>query len=111
MVYCNGGPCQTGDVCCLNPTGPGDHCAHPGMCMPGFIEITCNGPEDCPGQICCGTLMVQNGNATYQDISCQSTCNQQDNIVVCSETNPGVCPAGTTCQQSMVLGTGYHICR
>jgi hypothetical protein len=108
QVYCNGLPCQPGQVCCLNPTGPGDHCAQNGQCTGGYITITCNGPEDCLGNICCATFDFNTN--TYQDISCQPSCDGQDNIVVCSETNPTVCPNGTSCQQSMALGTGYHIC-
>ena len=107
-VSCNGGPCMTGEICCFNPNGPGDHCGQSGQCDPGYVELSCNTPDDCPGGVCCATIdpMMQ----TYQGISCQTTCTGSDHIVVCSNTNPGVCPMGTACHKSGQLGNGYRIC-
>jgi hypothetical protein len=107
-VACNGGPCNPGEICCFNPQGPGDHCAQPGQCDQGWVTITCNGPEDCPGGACCATVDY-NKQVPYLGISCQPACSP-DQLVMCSEAQPGVCPGGLSCRQSMVLGAGYRYC-
>lgn len=107
-VFCNGGPCNPGEVCCFNPNGPGDHCGQNGMCDPGFIELQCNSPNDCPGQICCAQFDQM--SQQYQGIACQNSCSGPGEITVCSQNNQGVCPMGTQCHQSMQLGAGYRIC-
>lgn len=107
-VACNGMPCSAGEICCFNTEGPGDHCAQPGQCDPGWVVITCNGPEDCPGGACCATVDF-NMQVPYLGIACQPSCSP-DQLVMCSEAQPDVCPAGTMCRQSMVLGAGYRYC-
>jgi len=108
MVFCNGAPCLTGDICCFNPNGPGDHCGQAGQCDPGFVELSCNGPEDCPGQICCAT--TDQGGQTVTGISCQATCSQPNDFVVCSQQQPNVCQGNTQCQTTNFLGNGYRLC-
>jgi hypothetical protein len=76
----------------------------------GYVELTCNGPEDCPGQLCCAAFQVQGQQAFYNGISCAPTCDQQNQLVVCSDANP-TCPPGAQCQDSQLLGDGYKICR
>jgi hypothetical protein len=108
QVFCNGQPCNPGEVCCFNPNGPGDHCGQNGQCDPGYVELACNGPNDCPGQICCAHFdpMAQQ----YTGIACADQCQAQGDIVVCSQMQPNVCPPGTQCHQSMQLGQGYRVC-
>ena len=107
-VFCNGMACMQSEVCCFNPNGPGDHCGNSGQCDPGFAELSCNSPADCPNAICCATF---DGNTqTYQGIACQTTCNAPDELVVCSQMQPDVCPNGTQCHKSMQLGNGYRVC-
>jgi hypothetical protein len=101
---------MAGQVCCFNPTGPGDHCGTSGQCNAGYVEFSCNGPNDCPGSVCCATL--DPASKTLQGIACQATCAQANEIVVCSQMQANTCPNGTTCQQQQQLGTGagYRFC-
>jgi hypothetical protein len=102
-------PCGGNDICCFNPFGPGDHCGMNGQCDPGYVELTCSSPADCPGQVCCATIdPTQN---TFQGISCQSTCNGPNEVVVCgAKFMQGVCQPGQKCVQSQQLGFGYRLC-
>lgn len=57
VVVCpdNGTPCPSDEVCCGAPVGNPDllaRCVVPGC---GSL-LTCDGPEDCPGAVCCATL-------------------------------------------------------
>jgi hypothetical protein len=109
-VFCNNAPCAAGEICCFNLKQPTDHCGQAGTCGDGFIELECNGPEDCPGGVCCADVDFQN-NPPYQGIACKQSCNNpQHNLIVCSDANP-TCPNGTQCQKSQLLGTGYKICK
>lgn len=106
-VTCNSTPCAVGEICCFNPTGPGDHCSAPNACNNGFVQFSCNGPEDCPGQVCCAKIQNQN----VVGIACQNTCNQNNQIVVCSQAQPNVCQGNTMCQSAAnFLGDGYNLC-
>jgi hypothetical protein len=109
QVACNGGPCQPGQICCFNPTGPGDHCAAPGTCMDGWAQFDCNGPEDCPGGSCCATVDV-NLQVPYLAMACQQSCDPSSQVVVCSQQQQDVCPQGTQCKTDQSLGNGYRIC-
>jgi hypothetical protein len=72
------------------------------------VTITCNGPEDCPGGSCCATVDF-NMQVPYLGIACQPACSP-DQLVICSEAQPDVCPDGLSCRQSMILGAGYRYC-
>lgn len=112
-VSCNGGLCPPGQICCFDPSSsqPPDHCGHTGQCGPSFVELTCSGPQGCPGQVCCAHYKQGGGQFEYTGISCQASCNNPNSeIIVCSQTMPNVCPPGTQCQQSNLLGAGYRIC-
>jgi hypothetical protein len=87
--------------------GPGDHCGTAGQCDPGYVVLSCNGPEDCPGAVCCAN---QDSQQSYTGIACQPTCEGPGAIVMCSKTQQDVCPMGTTCQHSQQLGNGYRVC-
>jgi hypothetical protein len=99
-----------GEICCFNPSGPGDHCGASGQCDPGYVQFSCNEPSDCPGAVCCAKLTPDMQNLT--GISCQPTCEGPDELVVCSSMQPGVCPAGTACHHDGMLGAGdgYRFC-
>lgn len=108
-VFCNNAECAVGQICCFNLSQQTDHCGQAGSCGDGFIDLSCNGPEDCPGGICCGDVDFQN-NPPYKGIACKQSCNNpQNTIVICSDADP-TCPAGKQCKQSMFLGAGYKVC-
>jgi hypothetical protein len=107
-VFCNGGQCNPGEICCFNPTGPGDHCSA-GTCDDGWVVISCNGPEDCPGGECCADVDF-NQQEPYLGIACAPSCDPNNQLTMCSEGQPNGCPPGVMCNQSMILGAGYHYC-
>ncbi len=108
-VFCAGSECEPGNVCCYRRYDQGqsqDFCSPDANCGNGYSVLSCNGPSDCPGAICCATRM----NNDYTDISCQVTCDGAGQLIMC-EGDQSVCPANLNCEQSMSLGTGYQICR
>jgi len=74
------------------------------MCGADFIELSCNSPDDCPGQTCCG----DHANGSYHSVSCQPTCDGAEDVLMCQD-DPSVC-GGLNCNQSGTLGTGYMYC-
>src|SRR5262245_24753832 len=55
-IKCGSNTCSTSMVCCLKPGGGMTvqySCMAPGTCGDGGAEARCDGPEDCPGKICC----------------------------------------------------------
>ena len=109
-VYCNNGPCAAGEICCYNLEQQNDHCGQPAACGDGFIELGCNGPEDCPGGVCCADVDFQK-NPPYKGISCKQSCNNpSQNLIVCSDAGPS-CPQGSQCESSQYLGQGYKVCK
>ena len=108
-VFCNNVECAVDEICCFNLSQQTDHCGQPGSCGDGYIDLECNGPEDCPGGVCCADVDFQN-NPPYKGIACEQSCNNpQSNLIMCSDADP-TCPGGQQCQQSMVLGMGYKFC-
>lgn len=108
-LYCNAQPCQAGEICCyfLYEAGQ-DYCSQSGSCPDenqGWIEISCNGPDDCPNQQCCGAFDGQ----SWVDVSCHSNCSSDSQNEMCETDNPGTCTMGT-CQPSQLLGPGYGYC-
>jgi hypothetical protein len=104
-VYCKGAPCADGQVCCFNLQDENlDHCGAGGSCGDGYIELSCNGPADCPNQVCCG---LYNGNG-YNGVICKASCEGQE-LVMC-DGDPSVCGIGGSCNQSGYLGQGYMYC-
>ena len=107
-LFCDNQACNGGEVCCYYLYQKGqDYCAQPGTCPDenqGWMEIGCNGPDDCPGQQCCG----EHNGQSWVDISCHSNCNGGGLIEMCEPGNP-TCTFGT-CSQSQVLGNGYGYC-
>jgi hypothetical protein len=103
-VDCGGTPCDTsaGAVCCFTTVGQTFSCESSGTCGGGQVDIFCDGPEDCPGQVCCGNFQFNN----YTDLSCVDDCGNE--VPICGPG--GSCSGGDTCQQSGVLPTGYFVC-
>lgn len=107
-VSCDNTPCPGGEVCCYLIFEAGqDFCAAPGTCPQdnGWIELSCNGPDDCPNQVCCGTF----NNQSWVDVSCQDNCNGGNELTMC-EGAPSACDPNEVCQPSQLLGGGYSYC-
>ncbi|HTJ83258.1 MAG TPA: hypothetical protein VL400_16175 [Polyangiaceae bacterium] len=106
-VYCNGSPCDEGDVCCFDKFTAGqDFCSAPGTCPDGgeWTEIACNGPDDCNGGQCCGKFDPQQG---WTQIECKQSCGSD--TVMCGD-DPLACDLGDLCHSSASLGNGYGYC-
>jgi hypothetical protein len=103
-VQCGGATCDTsgGAACCYATFTQTFSCVATGMCPLGEVDIFCDGPEDCPGQVCCGNFTM----GGYADLSCVDDCN--NDITICGPG--GSCSGGDSCQQSGVLPTGYFVC-
>jgi hypothetical protein len=79
----------------------------------GFhARITCDSPKDCPTGFCCGHLVFTGGGGDYYDeVSCQTVCDNQ-NVRICDPNDMlQTCLNGTSCQQSGLLPNGYFVCR
>jgi hypothetical protein len=111
VVLCNTGNgtfCDTGRVCCHGSATTGfDSCAELGMCPVDTIAIACDGPADCPGQICCGTRM----KGQYLGVSCQDTCTGLNYVVFCTGDSASSCPMGLSCVMDPLLGMNYFSCQ
>jgi hypothetical protein len=83
-----------------------DRCDLAGACGPveTWLEIGCNGPDDCAGGSCCGAFQ----NNSYSTLECKPQCGQGE-LTMCFGA-PDVCPQGTDCNDSQVLGDGYSVC-
>lgn len=103
-VACGTQTCDigTGQVCCYQ-LFQNLGCKQAAAC--GTIKFACDGPEDCPGQICCGTKLY--GNVIHTT-ACQNNCSGTQ-VVFCGGS-PGVCSTGTTCQPYATV-PGYNVCR
>jgi hypothetical protein len=103
-IACNAnGSCMLGsnDVCCSNfDTPPFDKTCSQGMCPMGFSTFACDGPEDCPGAICCFAGDTVKGNAT-----CKLPC---EGRVVCHKTSD--CPSTLECLTHFGFPDGTGLC-
>ena len=108
-IPCGPDTCGEGESCCV-PYGGNQppHCAASGQCGLGWLEVSCNGPNDCPdAEVCCGRY-----NNTYLSVSCSPDCNnspQSDGILMCGD-DPTICQPGDTCNPSGFLPPGHAYC-
>jgi hypothetical protein len=106
-VACGGSPCDVsgGGYCCIPKTGT-PTCETTGtVCTGNKATVFCDGPEDCPNQLCCAT--VDMGDLTV--LQCASSC-PSDHAIICDPDGPDQCEAPDTCQESSQLGPDYHVC-
>jgi hypothetical protein len=96
-IVCGTSDCLLGAdlVCCLD--GALRYCAPVGACSSG-TPIYCDGPEDCPGAVCCQPMGAQS-------IECRVQCSGS---VICH--GDGYCPASAPhCCDGKASG-GYGSC-
>lgn len=98
-VPCGMATCTSPNVCCVDFGSGASSCTPAGACRASAFE--CDGPEDCPGELCCAT-----GDAT----SASSTCGASCIVRVCHVA--GDCPSGNLCCP-VIGGSGYcsPVCR
>lgn len=119
-VHCEGdiGPaveCAVGQQCCqAGVADTANECVAPGTtCQncrsPQCGGGTCDGPEDCPGQLCCYTQISCRGAgapciSTYGIAKCQDRCEglNPDEIVVCRDARDCLDPIDQCVRRSLL---------
>jgi hypothetical protein len=108
-VFCADLPCAEGEICCYYQFAINkDFCDQPGECpdFNGWVELHCNGPDDCPNAECCGTWTPETG---WAGSKCGQGCEGDDQFELCFG-DPTACDPGMVCQPSQSLGVGYSFC-
>ena len=84
------GGCASGQKCCtMQMGGFHQHCApSANVCLATSCQISCDGPEDCPGQQCCIEPVSQTSG-------CQASCDSGTFVRMCHA--PADCAAGQMC--------------
>jgi hypothetical protein len=114
-IDCTIDVCTGGNVCCFDDDDPmGNFCSAPGTCPGSHIEVSCQNPSDCPGEICCGIYDFVGMSTGYEAVLCDPTCNPPefdlDGIRMCGD-DPSVCPGGPMdCLDSATLPDGFFYC-
>ena len=127
IVECGGGACAPGQQCCYHYQDANlDACAPGGSdCGQGFLELACDGSDDCPGdQVCCAMYQQSGQGGYYVSVGCAAPTPQgsfgsacgfpqdgQFGVIMCSGPSGGVdCPFGDDCEPSGGL-QGYDVCK
>lgn len=102
--------CDPYKVCCYHVTDyTKDHCATADSCDLNFYgALKCNGPEDCPGGVCCLKTTEALG-LTFKDSECAGVC-PADQELMCNPMNP-VCGQGQSCVPMLMNYQGYNVCQ
>jgi len=111
-IPCGNDTCTPGEVCCVQSSNPfNSWCASAGQCGYGYIQVGCNGPNDCgANQVCCGRFEV---NVGYHEVLCSPTCDNDGvtvGIIMCGD-DPQSCPSPSQCYQSSYLPPGHSFCQ
>jgi hypothetical protein len=115
-VSCGSTTCTGGDKCCAVEPAPGYCTATSNQCTCTgsnctTTDVQCDGPEDCPGQMCCGVFSVQLNR--YTRTECRNSCASGGGTIRREMCHPGqTCTDSTqTCGQSQGLPSGYNLYR
>lgn len=105
-VDCGGTGCvvEGSQACCWDIGGQEGSCESDGDCG-GDVRISCQGPADCPGQICCADRV----GSQLEAVLCRDTCSGGGDRPMCDPNAANPCASGT-CTASMFLPAGYFIC-
>ena len=100
--------CAPGEICCVtkqkSPTEQG--CSARAACE--GIAAACDGPEDCPGELCCGDFDVSGDR--YLSVACGTACDGSDPLPIVCHTPDGACPSPLHCVQSNYMPEGFGRC-
>jgi len=115
---CNGPLCDfsSGLSCCVGD-GTGAQCVpatQPCFCtgiLCNTTRIRCDGPEDCPGQLCCAEIGLTSGS--IEQLVCRNDCANDfvgtTRREVC-HTGGVACQNGSSCEPFAGLPPGYALC-
>ena len=108
-VYCQGTLCAAGDVCCWDREDNEALACSAVGCEQGHIPISCDGADDCPGEICCGHLTPPMGETGWllNWLRCEPICAGVNESWYCDSQND--CPQGMVCVPSPI-GAEYNYC-
>src|SRR5262249_22022029 len=108
-VTCAGTTCAPTEICCVvkqnDPTE--QDCAVPMMCA--GVAAQCDGPEDCPGEGCCGDF--DNATQLYKSVTCKAACDGSPAQPIICHYPDGACPDGLHCADSSHMPAGFGLCR
>jgi hypothetical protein len=80
--------CSPGQKCCVRFPWDDNACiADSEPCTvpsSSVTEIACDGPEDCPTQLCCASDTAA-GNVEFERIACSQACQADKQAVVCKD--------------------------
>jgi hypothetical protein len=114
-VACRGGgDCSIigGGVCCWNDTFEDGECLDGSeACLQQIgehVAISCQLPEQCPGQVCCAHRQFPSNMSPYESTACEDDCPDPDRIL-CDGNAPN-CPGAMNCVPSTLLPPGYFVC-
>ena len=116
-IVCGNSVCSIpgGEFCCHRDGFQQPICRKLGEQCFGDLPILCDGPEDCPGSVCCGnteTVGFPFPTTRYVRVECKSsTSADQCDVVLCDPGGSNVCESGTSCEDSSALPDGYHVCK
>jgi len=108
-VHCGEqGECTTPLVCCTDQKNT-HSCGTTADCMVNQeLAIECDGPEDCPGAICCGRW--NEGAYNYDGVYCALKC-LMPFVAICHFDEPDpYCPETYNCFAEPILGPRYGYC-
>ena len=108
-VKCGGGGgCASGMKCCTDQTHGSfnPRCVAAGAtCLAASAQLSCDGPEDCPGQACCIERVSQISG-------CQASCESGTYVRMCHAA--GDCVGGQSCCPTTFTpnaGISYSYCK
>ncbi len=107
-VRCGNAVCNvSSDRCCL---GTGDGTCGSGACGTNETPVTCDGPEDCPGLLCCGNYDVV--KSRFTDLACTDLpCIGGNVFIICDPDGPDQCATTDVCAPHPDLPSGYWACQ
>lgn len=102
--------CDPYQICCYHVTDTTmDHCDTADTCdLLEYGALKCNGPEDCPGGVCCLKTTVIMTNV-YKDSECKGSC-PAGQSEMCHDAMTD-CAMGQTCEVMLADYEGYHYCK
>ena len=103
-----GTPCKAGDVCCFHKKKSSlDTCGAKGSCGTDYLELACNGNEDCAGdQECC--YVDLSDPVTLVGMQCADSC-EPPSKKMC-KTNAD-CAKGKKCDWLVPGYSSYMLCK
>ena len=107
-VFCGVTTCAVGQLCCPTISNGSISTTCAASC-PSGNALACDGPEDCAGNVCCGTTTTDTGTfpncpPTKASAKCESTCTSSVPFSCASTSTVRLCHTASECTEP---GYGY----